>query len=191
MHSWLAYVSPYLWLLDSSCMHPFFLTLSCSLSFALLLWHSHPLLPLLCSSRQQIGVCAEFTRLFRWEHAKLTCLFSRATCIYNRDHKLWKLRFMPNSLGCFVVLYWNEASMIAYSAAMEITCACNCPRGQKRNIHAGLRLQPYCQALSLLHMSCLYTYITITMPRSALLHSAISCNCLAMFIYEGLRSIHP
>ena len=39
-------ISPYLWLLDSPCMHCFFLIFP----FSALLWRSHPLLPLLRSS---------------------------------------------------------------------------------------------------------------------------------------------
>ena len=184
MCPWLAYVSPYLWLLDSSCMHWFFLTLSCSLSFAMLSWHSHPLLPLLCSSRQQTGVYAEFTHFFSWEDAKVTYLFSRA--IYNRDHNLWKLRFMQNSIGCFVVLYWNGTSVTAYSAAMEIMCACNCPGGQKHNIHLTCGAKTATQLLSFEPL----TYIMPLHLRHNHQAEAISCNCLAMFIYEGLRSTH-
>ena len=89
-------------------------------------------------------------------------LFS--SVIYDRDHELWKSRFTPNSLSCFVTPYWTGASFTAYSAAVEITCACSCGRGTWgpkawHVFHIRTRLQCDCRALSLLHTLRLLHYV--------------------------------
>ena len=74
--------------------------------------------------------------------------------------------------------------MTTYSAAMEITCACNCPGGQKCNIHLTCESETATRLLSFeppMYVMPLHL-LTITKPHSALLREAISCNCLAMFM---------
>ena len=78
----------------------------------------------------------------------------------------------------FLAPYCTGVSLTAYSPAMEIICACSlrgAPWGSKVWHTFDMRDQN-CNATTELpmRMSRLYTYVTITKPRSASLHSAIT-----------------
>ena len=79
---------------------------------------------------------------------------------------------------CFLVPYCTGVSLTAYSPAMEIICACSlrgAPWGSKV-WHTFNMWDQDCNAIAEppIRMSRLFTYITITKPRLASLHSAIT-----------------